>query len=161
MPADLPLLRHWDTKVHVRAATGDDDAFDWETELPRNPAWRELLVAEIDGGPIGLIQIIDPADEETHYWGDVENNLRAIDIWIGEEANLGQGYGTRMMHLALERCFANAAVKAILVDPLVSNTRAHRFYERLGFLPIERRLFGNDDCFVYRLEREAWQDRKP
>jgi aminoglycoside 6'-N-acetyltransferase len=156
-PADLPLLRYWDSKVHVRAATGGDGAFDWETELPLNPAWRELLVAEIDGSPIGVMQIIDPADEETHYWGEIENDLRAIDIWIGEEANLGRGYGTRMMQLALERCFANAAVKAVLVDPLVSNTRAHRFYERLGFRPMERRMFGHDDCMVYRITREAWR----
>jgi aminoglycoside 6'-N-acetyltransferase len=35
-----------------------------------------------------MIQIIDPAQEETHYWGDVEAELRAIDIWIGEESDL-------------------------------------------------------------------------
>ena len=155
-PNDLALLRYWDTKSHVVAATGDDGDFGWETELPRDPEWRELLIAETDGRPLGMIQIIDPATEETHYWGDVEDNLRAIDIWIGEEGDLGKGYGTRMMQLALERCFANVMVKAVLVDPLASNTRAHRFYERLGFRPMERRMFGNDDCIVYRLERQAW-----
>jgi aminoglycoside 6'-N-acetyltransferase len=46
-------------------------------------------------------------------------------------------------------------VKAILVDPLASNTRAHRFYERLGFVAVGRRTFGTDDCMVYRLERGA------
>ena len=51
------------------------------------------------------IQIIDPALEESHYWGDVPENLRAIDIWIGEETDLGKGYGTQMMQLALARCF--------------------------------------------------------
>jgi ribosomal protein S18 acetylase RimI-like enzyme len=63
--------------------------------------------------------------------------LRAIDIWIGEAADLGRGYGTRMMRHALERCFADPAVKAVLIDPLASNTRARRFYERLGFRCIE------------------------
>jgi aminoglycoside 6'-N-acetyltransferase len=154
-PKDLSLLRYWDTKNHVVAATGDDGAFDWENELPRHPEWRELLIAEIDGRALGMIQIIDPATEETHYWGDVEENLRAIDIWIGEEGDLGKGYGTQMMQLALERCFANVMVQAVLVDPLASNRRAHRFYERLGFRPVERRMFGNDDCIVYRLERQA------
>jgi aminoglycoside 6'-N-acetyltransferase len=155
-PTDLAVLRHWDAKSHVIAATGDDGAFDWEAELPRNPNWRELLIAEIDGRPIGMIQIIDPAQEETHYWGNIEENLRAIDIWIGEESDLGKGYGTGMMQLALERCFAVATVKAVLVDPLASNKRAHRFYERLGFRPLERRIFGTDDCIVYRLERRNW-----
>jgi RimJ/RimL family protein N-acetyltransferase len=54
--------------------------------------------------------------------------MRAIDIWIGEESDLGRGYGTEMMRLALDRCFADQAVKAVLLDPLTRNTRAHRFY---------------------------------
>ena len=125
--------------------------------MPRRPSWREFLIAERDGRPIGFIQIIDPAGEETHYWGDVAPNLRAIDIWIGEERDLGQGYGTIMMNLALDRCFAPPAVTAVLIDPLASNTRAHRFYESVGFERIERRTFGLDDCYVYRLDREKWE----
>jgi aminoglycoside 6'-N-acetyltransferase len=58
-----------------------------------------------------------------------------------------------MMQLALERCFADPAVRAVLVDPLASNTAAHRFYERLGFRFVERRRFGADHCLVYRLDR--------
>jgi len=154
--SDLDLLRYWDRKPHVVAAGGDDDWWDWPTELARDVVWQELLIAEEGGRPIGFLQIIDPAREETHYWGDVETNLRAIDIWIGEEADLGRGYGTRMMDLALARCFADAAVTAVLLDPLVANRRAHRFYERLGFKRIERRRFETDDCYVYRLQRADW-----
>jgi RimJ/RimL family protein N-acetyltransferase len=74
------------------------------------------------GRPIGFVQIIDPAREESHYWGDCEPNLRAIDIWIGEADCLNKGYGTQMMRLAIERCFADPSVTAILIDPLASNT---------------------------------------
>jgi aminoglycoside 6'-N-acetyltransferase len=158
--ADLPLLRHWDSKAHVIAATGADEPYDWANELPRDVPWREFLIAEIDDVPIGILQIIDPADEESHYWGEIERNLRAIDIWIGEEADLGRGYGTGMMMLALDRCFVDPAVKAVLIDPLASNVRAHRFYERLGFAVVERRTFGVDDCLVYRLMRDDWRRRK-
>ena len=113
-------------------------------------------MAEIDDRPIGFIQIIDPQAEETHYWGEVGAGLRAIDIWIGEASDLGRGYGSKMMQLALNRCFAEPVVKAVLVDPLAANHRAHRFYERLGFHRIERRLFGADDCWVYRIDRQEW-----
>lgn len=160
-PSDVALLRYWDMKPHVIAASGGDANLDWETELAHFPDWRELLIAEIAGRPIGVIQIIDPAREETHYWGEVEPNLRAIDIWIGEEADLGHGHGTEMMRLALDRCFADEVVSAVLLDPLASNTRAHRFYERLGFRAVERRMFGTDDCVVYRLHRDDWQRRSP
>lgn len=152
-PDDLDLLRRWDEMPHVVASDPNDD-WNWEDELGRDPDWREQLMAEVDGRPIGFVQIIDPAREESRYWGDdVPPGLRALDIWIGEEEDLGRGYGTRMMRLALERCFAAPDVSAVLIDPLADNVRAHRFYERLGFRFVERRRFGQDDCFVYRLER--------
>ncbi|WP_017302283.1 GNAT family N-acetyltransferase [Nodosilinea nodulosa] len=154
--ADLALLRHWDAKAHVIAAVPNDD-WAWEIELKRTPDWREQLIADVEGRPIGFIEIIDPAQEDSHYWGEVPANLRAIDIWIGEKADLGKGYGTKMMQLALARCFANPAVTAVLVDPLAGNTQAHRFYERLGFRFVECRCFGEDNCRVYRLERGDWQ----
>ncbi|ACK67543.1 GCN5-related N-acetyltransferase [Rippkaea orientalis PCC 8801] len=153
---DLELLRYWDTQPHVIASDPNDD-WGWEVELNRTPNWREQLIAEIEGRPIGFIQIIDPAREDSHYWGDVPDNLRAIDIWIGEATDLGKGYGTQMMQQAIARCFADPAVTAILVDPLASNTRAHRFYERLGFQFIEARRFGEDDCSVYCLNRANWE----
>jgi len=150
--ADVELLRHWDAQPHVRASDPNDD-WAWEIELGKVPDWREQLIAELDGHPIGFIQIIDPAREESHYWGDVPSGLRAIDIWIGEKRDLGKGHGTQMMHLALARCFADPTVTGVLVDPLASNTRAHRFYERLGFQFVECRRFGADECFVCRLDR--------
>lgn len=153
--ADLDLLRYWDEQPHVVAADPNDD-WGWEEELNRDPDWREQLIAEINGRPIGFIQIIDPAREDSHYWGDIAADLRAIDIWIGEETDLGKGYGTSMMQLAIARCFADPAVAAILIDPLAANTRAHRFYERFGFQFVEQRWFGEDDCFVYRLSRTDW-----
>jgi aminoglycoside 6'-N-acetyltransferase len=48
---------------------------------------------------------------------------------------------------------------AIVIDPLASNVRAIRFYERLGFKPVERRRFGEDDCLVMRLERPRADSR--
>ena len=154
---DLALLQHWDEQPHIIACDPNDD-WHWESELQRNPEWREQLIAELGDRPIGFIEIIDPALEEEHYWGDVEPNLRAIDIWIGSATDLGQGYGSKMMQLALMRCFQGTKVTAVLVDPLANNTRAHRFYERFGFKLVARRRFGLDDCYVYRLERQDWQD---
>jgi len=152
---DLALLQGWDQEPHV-VASNPNDNWGWETELGKSCSWREQLIAEVDGVPIGYVEIIDPAQEESHYWGEVSPHLRAIDIWIGEGSYLGKGYGTEMMRLALSKCFAASEVEAVLVDPLVSNTRARRFYERLGFKPVERRQFGQDDCMVYRLERADW-----
>ncbi len=151
---DLDLVKYWDTKQHVIDCDPDDE-WNWEIELKKNPIWREQLIAELHEEPIGFIQIIDPFLEETHYWGEIEPNKRAIDIWIGEEQNLNQGYGTKMMQLAIEKCFKNKSVDGILVDPLKSNRKAQRFYQKIGFEFVEERKFDGTDCMVYELKRKT------
>ncbi|MEX0662634.1 MAG: GNAT family N-acetyltransferase [Balneolaceae bacterium] len=123
---DLDLLQHWDQQPHV-IATVPNEEWDWEPELRKNTDWQEMLIAELNGRSIGLLQIMDPVCEETHYWSDIEENCRAIDIWIDEKENLGKGYGTQMMNLAIERCFTDPKVHTIWIDPLKSNTKVHRF----------------------------------
>jgi aminoglycoside 6'-N-acetyltransferase len=153
--SDLHLLRRWDRQPHVIDADPNDD-WEWEIELLRRPDWREQLIAELDGRPIGFVQIIDPAREESRYWGDIESGYRAIDIWIGLKSDLGKGYGTIMMKSAIERCFMDKDIKAIIIDPLASNKDAHRFYNRFGFRFVEERWFGKDHCFVFKLDRENY-----
>lgn len=152
---DLEILTYWDLQQHVVASDPNDD-WNWQTELQRTPEWREQLIAEVDGKPVGFIQIIDPLKEDAKYWGDVAPDTRAIDIWIGEKENLGKGYGSVMMNLALGRCFTDSNIKAVLIDPLEANERAHKFYEKLGFKFVEMRVFGSDICRVYRLDRQDW-----
>lgn len=165
-PADAPLLAAWDRQPHVIACSSDDpDAevafggIDWEAELGDQSGVSFYCIAEVDGRPIGVMQICDPHREPTHYWGEIEPNLRAMDIWIGPPDALNRGYGTRMMTLALDEAFADPAVTAVVIDPLASNTAAHRFYRRLGFEPVGRRMFDADDCLVHRLERATWEAR--
>lgn len=153
--SDLEILNHWDNQQHIIDSDPNDD-WNWEFELGRHVSWREQLIAERGGRPIGFVQIIDPYDEESHYWGEVKKNLRAIDIWIGEKSDLGKGYGTKMMTLAIDRCFMDRTVDSILIDPLENNFRAHRFYEKLGFHLVGKRTFGQDACLVYKLDRNDW-----
>jgi aminoglycoside 6'-N-acetyltransferase len=162
--ADAPLLERWDRQPHVISATTDDPAAEkafedacWPDELAAQDEHNQYLIAELDGRPIGAMQMIDPHLESTHYWGEIQPNLRALDIWIGEPDCLGKGYGETMMRLAFRLCFADPEVTAIVIDPLSSNARVHKFYQRLGFKPVGRRKFGDDDCLVHELRREDWR----
>src|SRR5262249_27363067 len=101
--ADAPTLERWDREPHVIAAPTDDPnvekAFgdhDWRAELPKQSDVDEYLIAELDGRPIGAMQNIDPHRERSHYWGEIEPDLRALDIWIGDAADHGKGYGEAM-----------------------------------------------------------------
>ena len=92
------MLEHWDRQPHVIAATsGDPDAktaFEgivWPDELAAMSPVFQYWIAELAGRPIGVVAIQDPHLEPSHYWGDMEPNLRSLDIWIGEADALGQG----------------------------------------------------------------------
>ncbi|EMK00894.1 GNAT family N-acetyltransferase [Leptospira sp. WS58.C1] len=156
---DLRTLEEWDEKEHVIESDPNDD-WGWEIELKRFPDWREQLIAEKEGIPIGFVQIIDPQREESHYWGEIGSGYMAIDIWLGDVENLGKGYGTQIMRQVLEKCFSKTSVHSVLVDPLAKNSRAHTFYEKFGFKFLENRRFGSDDCKVYLLTRENWEGYK-
>lgn len=156
-PADAAVLRAWDALPHIQEAKGIED-WQWELELAKqHPPWRELLIADINGQAIGYLEIMDPARDASHYWGDIAQGYRAIDLWIGEPDFIGKGYGTRMMELALARCFADPSVNAVIIDPLAKNKRAISFYEKLGFEFVERRMFDEDDCSVYQLTRRKYE----
>jgi len=101
------------------------------------------------------VQIIDPQEEETHYWGNIGPNKKAIDIWIGEEQQLNKGYGTQIMNLVIDRCFQETTTVQVLVDPLKSNIKAQRFYNRLGFTFLEEKVLDGQTCSILHLERET------
>lgn len=152
---DIGLLVRWDDDPDVAAALGGRGAdwYDWPNELVREVPWRELLIAEEDGRPVGFVQLNDAAEEESHYWGDVEPGTWALDIWLGSPDDRGRGVGTRVMRAAVSRIFEDHGGDLVIIDPQVSNHRAIAFYERLGFERVGVRDFDDDRCLVMRLRR--------
>jgi aminoglycoside 6'-N-acetyltransferase len=153
--ADIPLLEQWDDEPVVAASDPNDD-WDWPQTLAAEGL--DNFVAELDGRPIGFIQITDLVRDASRYWGPPQAGFMAIDIWIGEPDARGQGHGRAMMQLAIQRCFADPAIHTILVDPISDNTDAIAFYRRLGFSFLEHRRFGDDTCAVHQLTRTQWQE---
>jgi aminoglycoside 6'-N-acetyltransferase len=51
-----------------------------------------------------------------------------------------------MMNLAIDWCFSIKEVHTILIDPIISNIDAIRFYERLGFVKTIKRRMEKDLC---------------
>ncbi len=155
---DVAYLELWDADPDVFASSGAEatEGSEWRDEIAAAPPWLDILIAEEDGRPFGVLVDIDPAAEETHYWGDCGSGLRAFDIWIGAAADRSRGLGAEMIRLAAARAFSDPAVTAILIDPLLFNQRAIRFYRRFGFKDVGERWFGEDHCLVMRLDRSAF-----
>lgn len=159
-PQDAAVLSRWDAAPHLQAPLGGDpqnNGWDWPRVLADPGEWREMLIAEVGDVPIGFVQIMDPARDPGAYWGAAEPNARAVDLWIGEPAYLGRGYGRAILAAALRRAFADPVVGAVLIDPLADNHRALRFYAAAGFTAVGPRRFGADDCLVHRLDRAEWR----
>lgn len=160
---DVGMLGKWDDDPDVASALGGPamDWYDWPLELARDVPWRELLIAEEDGRPVGFVQLTDAAEEESHYWGDVDEGTWTIDVWIGSPNDRGRGVGTEVMRAALARNFDRHDAAAVLIDPKVTNRRAIDFYLRLGFEPVGERDFGDDIGLVMRLGRPETPRAEP
>jgi aminoglycoside 6'-N-acetyltransferase len=154
---DVALLSAWDNDADVAAALGRGGAdwYDWPIELARNVPWRELLIAEEDGRPIGFVQLTDAGEEESHYWGDAAPGTWSIDIWIGSPGDRGRGLGTIAIQAALRRIFDQHGADAVVIDPRADNPRAIAFYERLGFERVGIRDFDGDRCLVMRFRHST------
>ena len=95
-PGDVQALRRWDQQPHVIASNPYDD-WGWETELNRSPDWRQSLIAEIDGRPIGFLEIIDAAQEDSRYWGDVPSVCGRLTYGSGKHAIWARAMGQRQV----------------------------------------------------------------
>lgn len=71
-----------------------------------------------------------------------------VDLFIGEEDWLNQGYGTKIMRLVLAKLFNQLGAHKVLIDPAITNTRAIRCYEKCGFQPVRQAHDGVSACLV-------------
>ncbi len=59
----------------------------------------------------------------------------SIDVFVGDPADTGHGYGTEMLRAFLTNCLSDAS--DAVIDPEVSNERAVHVYSKLGFRIVE------------------------
>lgn len=88
-----------------------------------------LYVAEADGDVVGTfaLLVLDNLAHDLTPAGLVES------VAVAEDRR-GQGVGAAMMRFAMDRCTEAGCYKLALSSNAV-RTGAHRFYERLGFMP--------------------------
>jgi aminoglycoside 6'-N-acetyltransferase len=138
-PADLPLLREWLWRGHVREWWGDPvRGLAAIAEHILDPAIHPFMV-ECDDVPIGYIQSWDPHAEADHPCRDQPFGTRGIDQFIGEPELVGQGHGTAFIRLFVEGLF-KAGAPRVVTDPNPRNSRAIRAYAKAGFKEIDRRM---------------------
>ena len=90
--------------------------------------------------------------------GSMMSTFKHARYVIGENPVTGFAFGLFLLIVV----FAVLGPWVVPYDPLASNTRAHKFYQRIGFVPTHRQTFNDeDDCLVHRLTRAEWRERNP
>lgn len=93
------------------------------------------FIVEIDHQPVAYVQLYN-----VHNYPAANNiaevmllvNCAGLDIFIGDEAYVGKGFGTAILRQFLKE-FVDPKFEACLVDPDKNNIQAIRTYEKVGF----------------------------
>lgn len=139
VPADIADLARWlsDPRV-LEFYEGRDNPHD--EALVREVFFEELkdgetrCIMEFEGKALGYIQFYRVWPDELDEFGFAPDlTVYGIDLFIGEPDSWGRGIGTRMVRLLLEYLFRFAGAAAAILDPVVTNARGIRSYEKSGF----------------------------
>ena len=119
----------------------------WQERFSKPAPNQTIVVAEIDGGIVGLACAFGDHDES---WGTLLENLHVAP------GHKGAGIGAQLVtHIALwSSRFHTAAVMHLWV--LAGNTAAQRFYQRLGASQVEESVWDAPDGNSVSELRFAW-----
>ncbi len=144
----LPLLLSWLEMPHVKAWWDQDVR--WSMGLIKEKFGTyvhgykvehgvkkpiQAFIIGVNGKEVGYIQLYNPRDfarEDDMSFDELPHLLAAFDIFIGDPACVGKGYGSRIMKQFLVEC-VDQIYEACMVDPDTENVQAIRAYEKAGF----------------------------
>jgi UDP-4-amino-4,6-dideoxy-N-acetyl-beta-L-altrosamine N-acetyltransferase len=97
----------------------------WFTRIFQDTEQSRYRVVEWNSKPVGLVSLtkID-SRHRTCEWGG----------YIGSEIERGLGVGKEMLRQSLDMAFTELKVNRVSVEVLVSNHRAIKIYESIGFI---------------------------
>ncbi len=91
---------------------------------------------EYQSQPVGYIQYF-PVTKKEDYELETNEDVWAIDMWIGEPNFWDKGIGSKALKLVMGHIFKDEKAKKIIIDPHVDNLRAIHVYEKVGFKKVK------------------------
>ena len=128
---DLPLIRDWLTRPHVRQWWGDsDEQFGLLSGDMTRPAMDQYIVSSGEK-PFGYLQCYEMTAWNLGF-GVQPEGARGIDQMIGEADMINRGHGSAFIRQFIERLL-DGGTPRVVTDPDPVNARAIRAYEKAGF----------------------------
>src|SRR5256885_13401446 len=129
--ADLPLIRQWLARPHVREWWGDPDEQHALVGGDLDEPAMDQFVVSTSGSDFGYIQCYDLTAWNSGF-GEHPRGTRGIDQFIGEPDMIERGHGSAFIGAFVDARLREGAPR-IVTDPDPANTRAGRAYEKAGF----------------------------
>ncbi|ANV98805.1 GNAT family N-acetyltransferase [Bradyrhizobium icense] len=129
--ADLPLIRQWLARPHVREWWGDpSEQYELVSGDLDEPAMDQFIVSA-GSNDFGYLQCYDLTAWNSGF-GEHPRGTRGIDLFIGEPGMIERGHGSALIRAFVEDRLRRGAPR-IVTDPDPANTRAVRAYAKAGF----------------------------
>jgi aminoglycoside 6'-N-acetyltransferase len=129
--SDLPLVRRWLSRPHVRKWWGDpDEQYALVAGDLDEPAMDQYIVST-SNCPFGYLQCYDLTAWNSGF-GEQPKGTRGIDLFIGEADMIARGHGSALTRTFVDDRLRQGAPR-VVTDPDPANGRAVRAYEKAGF----------------------------
>jgi len=142
--ADYALVSEWRSDPRVLEFYGGRDEpltleearTEHRPQIRGEDPVRSCLIL-LNDEPIGYLQFATELIPEEWAGADLAllEGAAAIDLFIGDPALWSKGYGSRALR-AMVRHLLDGGAARVLIDPLTSNSRAIRAYQKVGFRAI-------------------------
>lgn len=169
--SDLPLMHKWlnSSYVHEWYDKDKENTFEEITKRygPKIEGKKptDCYLALFDGEPFGYIQTYKVNDWPE--FGDhvgYDDYTASVDLFIGDDGFTGKGLGSKMLRSFLVNIvFAYGSdTMTCIIGPELSNKRAIRAYEKVGFKYVKTVQIPEEEqpTYIMELSREQFQALK-
>lgn len=118
---------------------------------PHQAAW----IGERDGRPVLLAETYDPAHSPLAAWSE-PGDLGMHFLTAPPDGPREHGFTRAVIRAVMDHCFADPAVRRVVVEPDVRNTAVHVLNELVGFRPVAEIDIPGKRALFSVCPRSAW-----
>jgi streptomycin 6-kinase/ubiquinone/menaquinone biosynthesis C-methylase UbiE/RimJ/RimL family protein N-acetyltransferase len=152
----ISLLMSWYKKPHVSEfwqETDNEDELKKKFLVDSETRGVSPYIILIGDRPIGFIQCYEARKVGGGWWSKAKSGTFGIDQFIGEIDFMNKGWGAKIIRQFVKEQFENSDLTEIITDPVPTNTRAIRCYEKVGFHRLEEIVTPDGPAILMRIKK--------